>query len=79
MENILRLEIKKMKLNRMLTCKKVRKLGIVLFVLYAFFLLVIDYISIEPTYGVSIFNLIELFIFEVILIFYYCKKVKNKE
>jgi hypothetical protein len=62
----------------MLTCKKVRKLGVALFFLYAFVLLGIDYTSLEPTYGVSIFNLIKLFIFEVILIFYYCKKVKDK-
>ena len=63
----------------MLTCKQVKILGVVLYFLYALFLLVIDLNIQEASYGVSIFSLIKLFIFEIIIIYFYCKKINKSK
>ena len=61
----------------MITCRQIKKLALTLFILGTFISFFIDFLSLEPTYGVTIFNLIKLFIFEIIVIIFYCRKIAS--
>jgi len=59
----------------MLTCKQFKLSGIILYLLYILVLVILDFNTNEPSYGVSLFQSIKLLLFEVVCIYLYCKKV----
>jgi len=59
----------------MLTCKQLKILGIILYLLYTLVLIILDFNTNEPSYGVSLFQSIKLLLFEVVCIYLYCKKM----
>ena len=55
------------------SCKQLKLFSIIIFLIYLIFSLGLDYFSQEPTYGVTLFNALELLIFIAIIIYIFCK------
>jgi hypothetical protein len=65
--------------SKQIYCSKAKKIALVGFSFYIIFQLIIDYLYTEISYGVFVFQTIELIIFLVLVVFILCKYVKREK
>ena len=61
-----------------MTCKKFKRNGFIVFVVATVIIMFLDYITIEPSYRVTIFYLLILLLYILILGRSRCRKAKKK-